>query len=67
VARRRAVVLGGGREFDADVVAWDPGRDLATPTIEADGLPAADVHDCVAPRVGELVFAVLDPLGRIMI
>jgi serine protease Do len=66
VARRRAVVLGGGREFDADVVAWDPGRDLAALKIEADGLPAADAGDSVALRVGEPVFAVGNPLGLIM-
>jgi serine protease Do len=64
VARGRpTVVLSDGRVFEAHVVAWDPARDLAALRIGARELPAAEIGDSDALRVGELVFAVGSPFG----
>jgi serine protease Do len=64
VAQRGAtVVLADGRVFDAELVRWDPERDLAALRIAASALPAAQVGDAETLRVGEMVFAVGNPLG----
>ena len=57
------VVLSDGGSLEARLLAWDPERDLAALAIDAQGLPAADVGDSAALRVGELVVAVGNPLG----
>ncbi len=57
------VILSDGRTFEATVGARDPQRDLAVCTVEAGDLPAAPVGDSSALHVGELVFAVGNPLG----
>ena len=61
--RRVGVVLPDGGSLEARLLAWDPERDLAALAIDAQGLPAADVGDSAALRVGELVVAVGNPLG----
>ncbi len=61
--RRVGVVLSDGGSLEARLLAWDPERDLAALAIDAQGLPAADVGDSAALRVGELVVAVGNPLG----
>ncbi len=63
---RRAprVFLPDGREFQGQVLAKDPERDLAVLKIEAGGLPAAPVADHNGMRVGQLVFAVGHPWGQ---
>ena len=57
------VELWDGRRFDAEVVATDPRRDLASLRIKATGLPAAAAGDSSSLRAGELVIAVGNPLG----
>lgn len=60
---RATVELWDGREFDAEVTASDPQRDLASLRIEASDLPAVTAGDSDALRVGQLVVAVGNPLG----
>ena len=57
------VTLSDGRAFEATVTARDPQRDLAVLTLQAGKLPSAAIGDSSALHVGELVFAVGNPLG----
>ena len=57
------VVLADGRSFPSRVTARDPERDLAALQIEATDLPAAEIGDSAALRVGHLVLAMGHPLG----
>jgi serine protease Do len=57
------VELWDGRSFAATVRLSDPEHDLAILDISATGLPAIRVGDSDRLRVGELVFAVGNPLG----
>jgi len=57
------VTLSDGRSFEATVTARDAQRDLAALTLPASDLPSASIGDSSALRVGELAFAVGNPLG----
>jgi len=57
------VTLSDGRAFEAAVTARDPQRDLAALTLQAGDLASAPIGDSSALHVGELVFAVGNPLG----
>lgn len=57
------VVLADGRSFPSHVTARDPERDLAALQIDAGDLPAAEIGDSAAVRVGQLVLAMGHPLG----
>jgi serine protease Do len=64
VARSPAsVALADGRVFDAHLLRWDAERDVAALRIAAEDLPAAEVGESEALRVGEMVFAVGSPRG----
>jgi serine protease Do len=63
--RRAFVTLGDGRTAEAPVNNLDHRRDLAALTIDVGNLPAATVGDSDALRVGELVFAMGNPLGLV--
>lgn len=62
---RMTVLVDGGRELPAEVVAHDPEHDLALLRVRASGLQAVAVGDSQALRVGEFIFAVGNPYGRI--
>lgn len=62
---RGTVELWDGRTFPAQVTSRDERRDLASLRIAASGLPAAEIGDSDALRVGELVLAVGNPLGMV--
>ena len=57
------VVTSDDRKFTAKVVGADPKTDIAVVKIEATGLPVATFADSDKLRVGDVVFAVGDPLG----
>lgn len=57
-----SVRLNDGREMKAELIGADPKTDIAVIKIEADELPAAVLANSDALRVGDLVFAVGNPL-----
>jgi serine protease Do len=65
-ARTRVLTLrlADAREIQATLIAFDPPRDLAALRLQASGLRAAEIGDSAALRVGNLVVAMGNPLGR---
>jgi serine protease Do len=63
--RRSFVTLRDGRSLEGRVSKLDERRDLAALAIDAGGLPAATIGDSDSLRVGELVFAMGNPLGLV--
>ena len=61
---RVGVVLADGRRLPGRVVGADAANDLAVVRVEASDLPAVEVGDARALRVGELVLAIGHPFGR---
>jgi Do/DeqQ family serine protease len=57
------VDLPDGRKFPAKVVGADPKTDVAVVKIEAAGLPVVTFADSDKLRVGDIVFALGNPLG----
>jgi serine protease Do/serine protease DegQ len=57
------VLLNDEREFTAKVIGTDPKTDVAVIKIEAEKLPAATLADSTKLRVGDVVFAIGNPLG----
>ena len=57
------VLLNDEREFTAKVIGTDPKTDVAVIKIEAENLPAATLADSARLRVGDVVFAIGNPLG----
>jgi Do/DeqQ family serine protease len=57
------VLLSDDREFTAKVVGTDPKTDVAVIKIEATGLPVITIADSAKLRVGDVVFAIGNPLG----
>jgi len=57
------VALPDNRELKGKVVGTDPKTDVAVIKIEADNLPAITLADSDRLRVGDVVFAVGNPLG----
>jgi serine protease Do len=63
--RRARLTLRDGQTSEGRVTSLDARRDLAALTIETGGLPVATIGDSDTLRVGELVFAVGNPLGLV--
>ncbi len=57
------VLLSDGREFVATIVGTDPKTDVAVIRVEAEKLPVVTLADSDKIRVGDVVFAVGNPLG----
>lgn len=57
------VQLSDEREFPAKVIGTDPKTDVAVIKIEAEKLPAVTLADSDKLRVGDVVFALGNPLG----
>ncbi len=57
------VSLGDRREFEATIVGSDAKTDVAVLKIDADGLPSATLTDSDEIRVGDIVFALGNPLN----
>ncbi len=57
------VSLSDDREYVAKVIGTDPKTDVAVIKIDADKLPAITIADSGKLRVGDVVFAVGNPLG----
>ncbi|MFZ5497402.1 MAG: Do family serine endopeptidase [Verrucomicrobiota bacterium] len=57
------VLLNDEREFTAKIIGTDPKTDVAVIKIEAANLPAATLADSGTLRVGDVVFAIGNPLG----
>ena len=57
------VLLGDDREFTAKLVGTDPKTDVAVIKIEAENLPTVTLADSSKLRVGDVVFAIGNPLG----
>ena len=57
------VSLPDEREFKAKLIGSDPSTDVAVIKIEAEGLPVVTLADSDKLRVGDIVFAVGNPLG----
>jgi serine protease Do len=62
-ARSISVELADGTELDADLVAQDPGRDLAVLSVDGGDLPALEIGDSTGLGVGDPVVAIGNALG----
>jgi len=58
-----SVALPDGREFKAKVIGADPKTDIAVVKIDSDNLPTLTLADSDKLRVGDVVFAIGNPLG----
>ena len=57
------VLLTDEREFTAKLIGTDPKTDVAVIKIDVENLPAATLADSSKLRVGDVVFAIGNPLG----
>ncbi len=57
------VLLNDEREFTAKLIGTDPKTDVAVIKIEAENLPSVTLADSAKLRVGDVVFAIGNPLG----
>ena len=58
------VVLNGGKEYEAKVLARDPNNDIAILKIEGDSFPVLPLGDSDAIKVGQTAIAIGNPLGE---
>lgn len=57
------VVLNDGRELSAEIIGSDPLTDVAIIKVDADDLPAIKIADSDNIKVGDVVFAIGNPMG----
>jgi len=60
------VFLNDGEEYDASIVGFDSGNDVAVIKIEADWLNAAAIANSDDIRVGQRVYAIGNPFGTLV-
>ncbi len=58
------VLLDGGKEYRATVLARDPAHDLAVMKIDGDGFPTIGLGDSDSIKVGQTVIAIGNSLGE---
>lgn len=63
IADEITVELADKREFPAKVIGTDPRTDVAVLKIEGENLPVAKVSGSASLRVGDVVFAIGNPMG----
>ncbi|NTW75960.1 MAG: PDZ domain-containing protein, partial [Candidatus Moranbacteria bacterium] len=59
-----AVVLSGGKEYSAKVLAVSPNQDIAVLKIEGSDFPSLPLGDSETLRVGQTAIAIGNPLGE---
>jgi serine protease Do len=57
------VTLNDGEEYEAEIVGYDEKTDIAVLKIDADDLPTAVMADTDNLKIGDVVFAIGNPLG----
>lgn len=57
------VTLNDGRELEAKLIGRDPDSDLAVIKVDAEGLPTLPIADSEHLEVGDIVFAIGNPMG----
>ena len=57
------VTLSNGEEFEAEIVGFDTKTDIAVLKIDADNLPCATMADSDNLQIGDIVFAIGNPMG----
>ncbi len=57
------ILLLDGRQFEAQLVAYDNRTDIGVVKVEATGLPIAEFGDSTSLRIGEPVYAIGNPGG----
>jgi serine protease Do len=63
-AAEYTVLLDGGKEYKATVLARDPAHDLAVIRIEGSGFPTISLGDSDSVKVGQTVIAIGNSLGE---
>lgn len=63
VADEILVRLTNGKEYKARVVGRDPQTDIAVLKVDATGLPSAKIANSKQTKVGDIVFAIGNPMG----
>lgn len=62
-ANRIRITLSDGFQMDADLIGEDPATDLAVVRVRSSDLPASQLGDSSAIRVGQLAIAIGNPFG----
>ncbi len=60
-----SVLLHDGTEYTAEIVGYDEENDIAVLKIDATGLSAAELGDSDSLTVGQVIYAVGNPLGEL--
>ncbi len=62
-ADKVSITLNTGSVYEAEVVGTDPQTDIAVLKVDADDLPYATITDSDSIEIGDVVFAIGNPLG----
>lgn len=64
-AKNVTVILRDGKEYNAQIVGYDDGNDIAVLKIAAEGLTTATVGNSEDLKVGDMTVAIGNPLGQL--